>query len=260
MDYCRIPEELKKQNQWVCTWDGSKVPMKAFEKRAASSTTPETWSTFEQAEWAVENGHYDHIGYVFADTGIVGIDIDAGFEDGLMTPLCADIMNVCHSYTEKSRSGRGVHIFMRGKLPFSGKNNLAGVEIYQARRFFIMTGKVLIFSEIIDNQEAIDYVVDKYFTETEKAGSNKTLIQRIYTPVFAKPVSGKVPIRPEYPEIPDGGRNISLTSLAGAMHNTVYTPAQIYQELRYVNENRCKPPLQDRELQIITESVTRYRR
>ena len=152
MDYSRIPEELKNQNQWVCAWDGSKVPMRAFERKAASSTAPDTWSTFEQAEWAVENGHYDHIGYVFADQNIVGIDIDAGFEDGLMTPLCADIMQACHSYTEKSRSGRGVHILMRGKLPFSGKNNLAGVEIYQARRFFIMTGKVLIFPEIIDIQ------------------------------------------------------------------------------------------------------------
>ena len=101
MDYSRIPEELKNQNQWVCAWDGSKVPMRAFERKAASSTAPDTWSTFEQAEWAVENGHYDHIGYVFADQNIVGIDIDAGFEDGLMTPLCADIMQACHSYTEK---------------------------------------------------------------------------------------------------------------------------------------------------------------
>ena len=77
MDYSRIPEELKNQNQWVCAWDGSKVPMRAFERKAASSTAPDTWSTFEQAEWAVENGHYDHIGYVFADQNIVGIDIDA---------------------------------------------------------------------------------------------------------------------------------------------------------------------------------------
>lgn len=260
MDYSRIPEELKNQNQWVCAWDGSKVPMRAFERKAASSTAPDTWSTFEQAEWAVENGHYDHIGYVFADQNIVGIDIDAGFEDGLMTPLCADIMQACHSYTEKSRSGRGVHILMRGKLPFSGKNNLAGVEIYQARRFFIMTGKVLIFPEIIDNQDAIDYVVEKYFKETEKTGNNSSMVQRIYSPKFPKPAGGRIFVRPDYPEIPDGGRNISLTSLAGALHNTGYTPMQIYQELQRVNEEVCKPPLPDRELQIIAESISRYRR
>ena len=144
-DYSKIPEELKNMNQWVCAWDNSKIPMKAFEKKAASSTAPDTWSSFEQAEWAVENGYYDNLGFVFADNGLVGIDIDAGFEDGLMTPLCADIMTACKSYTEKSRSGRGVHILLRGTLPFHGKNNLAGVEIYKARRFFIMTGKQLIF-------------------------------------------------------------------------------------------------------------------
>ena len=112
MDYSRIPAELKNLKQWVCAWDSSKVPMKAFERKAASSTAPDTWGTFEQAQAAVEDGTYNHLGFVFADNGLVGIDIDAGFEDGLMTPLCADIMKACHSYTEKSRSGRGVHILL----------------------------------------------------------------------------------------------------------------------------------------------------
>ena len=67
MDYSRIPDELKNLNQWVCTWDNSKIPMKAFEKKAASSTAPDTWASFEQAQAAVESGHYDQIGFVFAD-------------------------------------------------------------------------------------------------------------------------------------------------------------------------------------------------
>ena len=260
MDYSRIPEELKKLNQWVCTWDNSKVPMKAFEKKAASSTAPETWGTFEQAAAAVEGGKYDQVGFVFADTGLVGIDIDVGFEDGLMTPLCADIMKACHSYTEKSRSGRGVHILLHGNLPFPGKNNLKGVEIYKSRRFFIMTGKQLIFPEIIENQEAIDYVVEKYFPVTEKTGSKSPMVQKIYVPIFRKPEGGKVFVRPDYPEIISGGRNLSLTSLAGALHNYGWNKQQIYRELCYVNQNCCKPPLHDRELQSICESVTRYRR
>ena len=260
MDYSRIPEELKQLNQWVCAWDGSKVPMKAFEKKAASSTAPDTWSSFEQAAWAVENGYYDHIGFVFADNNVVGIDIDAGFEDGLMTPLCADIMNACQSYTEKSKSGRGVHILLHGNLPFSGKNNLNGVEIYKARRFFIMTGNVMIFPEIIDNQKAIDYVVEKYFPEQEREGNKSPLVQKIYAPVYRKPADGKIFIRPDYPPIAAGGRNLSLTSLAGAMWNTGYSRKQIYEELQFVNQTVCEPPLPDRELQTISESVTKYRR
>ena len=31
-DYSKIPEELKNMNQWVCAWDNSKIPMKAFEE------------------------------------------------------------------------------------------------------------------------------------------------------------------------------------------------------------------------------------
>lgn len=260
MDYSRIPEELKNLKQWVCAWDNSKIPMKAFEKKAASSTAPDTWGTFEQAQAAVEEGFYDNIGFVFADNGLVGIDIDTGFEDGLMTPLCADIMKACQSYTEKSRSGRGVHIFLRGTLPFHGKNNLKGVEIYKARRFFIMTGKQLIFPEIIENQAGIDYVVEKYFPVMEKTGGKTIQAQKIYTPEYRKPEAGKVFVRPEYPEIVSGGRNLSLTSLAGAMHNTGYSKQQIYKELCFVNQTRCKPPLHEREIQAICDSVTRYRR
>lgn len=262
MDYSRIPGELKQLNQWVCTWDNSKIPMRAFERKAASSTAPESWSSFEQAQQAVESGYYDQIGFVFADNNVVGIDIDTGFEDGLLTPLCADIMQACSSYTEKSRSGRGVHILLRGTLPFPGKNNLNGVEIYQSRRFFIMTGRVLIFSEIIDNQEAIDYVVQKYFPETEKGngGDKSHLVRKIYAPLYRKPAGGKVFIRPDYPPILSGGRNLSLTSLAGAMHNTGYSKKQIYDELCYVSRTQCKPPLPVGEIETICKSVTRYRR
>lgn len=261
VDYSKVPDEIKQLNQWVCCWNNSKVPMKAFEKKAASSVAPDTWSSFEKAQEAVENGYYDNIGFVFADNGVVGIDIDVGFEDGFLSPLCADIMQKCHSYTEKSRSGRGVHILLRGKLPFPGKNNLAGVEIYQARRFFIVTGKQLIFPTIIENQEAIDYVVQKYFPEAEKTGTGRSgMVQKIYAPTFRKPEDGKIFVRPDYPPIISGGRNLSLTSLAGAMHNTGYSKGQIYSELLYVNKTQCKPPLREREIQSICESVTRYRR
>ena len=167
--YDNIPEELKKLDQWVCANDGSKVPMKAWENEAASSTNPETWSDFETALESYNQHYYDYCGFVFADNGYVGIDIDEGYdEDGLMSVLGADIVGKCHSYTEKSRSGRGFHILLRGTLPFKGKNNLAGVEIYKAARYFIMTGNTLLYREIIENQEAIDYVVEKYFPEARE--------------------------------------------------------------------------------------------
>lgn len=184
--YDNIPEELKALNQWVCAIDGSKVPMKAWENEAASSTNPETWSDFETALESVNQNYYDYCGFVFADNGYVGIDIDCGYDDeGFLSVLGADIIGKCHSYTEKSRSGRGFHILLRGTLPFKGKNNLKGVEIYKSSRYFIMTGDVLLYSHIIENQEAIDYVVEKYFPEM-RSSSDREIVGRdkIYSPVW----------------------------------------------------------------------------
>lgn len=259
--YENIPEELKTLAQWVCTRDGSKVPMKAFENEAASSTNSSTWSDFSTALNAVENGHYDYCGFVFNDNGIVGIDIDTGYdEDGLMSQLAADILGRCESYTEKSKSGRGFHILLRGTLPFKGKNNLAGVEIYKAARYFIMTGDTLLYRNIVENQEAIDYVVEKYFPEQRDSKAQAAYGSRIYSPVWETPKNNRIKLRPVYPRIPAGSRNICLTSLAGMLHNLGYSKQQIYDELVYANTVACDPALGKNELRTICNSVTRYKR
>ena len=258
--YETIPQELKEKHCWVNVWNTSKVPMRSTVRKAASASNPDTWSTFEDAVSAVERDVYDGIGYVFCDDGIVGIDIDDGFTDGLLNPLAADIIGHCQSYTEKSRSGRGVHIFLRGNLPFKGKNNREAVEIYKSNRFFIMTGKVLIYKEIIENQAAIDYVVEKYFPDVAKDNNAPTNNARIYSPVYRRPENGKLALRPEYPPITPGSRNLSLTSLAGQLHNQGYTKAEIYKELLYANSQACKPPLPQSEVELVVNSVTRYRR
>ena len=98
--YENIPTELQALPQWVCANDGSKVPMKAFENEAASSTNRNTWADFDTALSMVKDGYYDYCGFVFADNGFVGIDIDCGYDDdGLISVLGADIIGKCKSYT-----------------------------------------------------------------------------------------------------------------------------------------------------------------
>lgn len=260
MNLNNIPKTLKELNQWVCTRGDSKVPRRAYIDSAASSTDESTWSSFDMARSSVESGYNDYVGFVFNDNGIIGIDIDDGYdEDGLMSELAADIIGACQSYTEKSKSGRGFHILLKGELPFKGKNNLKGVEIYKTARYFIMTGDRLLYDAIIDNQEAIDYIVDKYFPDVREGESNRNLSNRIYTPIWVK-TEGKIGLRPEYPPIPNGTRNISLTSVAGQWHTLGYSKEEIYRELLYVNSIACKPPLDINEIQCIVNSVTRYKR
>lgn len=261
INYDHIPVELRELNQWVCANNGSKVPMQANAPYAASSTNPDTWASFEDALWAVEHGYYDYLGFVFNDNGIVGIDIDDGFNEfGCVSNLAYDIITLCTSYTEKSKSGRGFHIFVKGDVPFKGKNNLAGVEVYKTARFFIMTGDRLGSWSIRENQSALDAIVEKYFPETRESKTN-TITPRIYNPEWEHSKGCKrVRVKPHYPTIPDGCRNICLTSLAGMMHSIGYTKGQIYRELQYANDTACNPPLDDGELRSICNSVTRYRR
>ena len=262
MRYDNIPQELRMLKQWVCANEGSKVPMQATCDRPASSTNPNTWASFEDALWAVEHGYYDYLGFVFNDNGIVGIDIDDGYTaDGSISQLTFDITSKCYSYTEESKSGRGFHIFVKGDIPFKGRNNLAGVEMYKTGRFFIMTGNMVMpYTDVRENQYVLDYIVNKYFPETRERKTT-TVTPRIYNPEWDSPKGSKrVRIRPNYPVIPDGCRNICLTSLAGIMHSIGYTKGQIYRELQYANSTACRPPLLDGELRTICNSVTRYQR
>lgn len=262
MNLQNIPNELQSLNQWVCSTPNGKAPMQCDVFLGASSTNPVTWSSFQSAIEAVEQGIYSNVGFVFNDNGLVGIDIDAGFDDdGFLTGLAADIISHCKSYTEKSRSGRGVHILVKGDLPFRGKNNLKGVEIYKQSRYFIMTGDILLYNNIIENQEAIDYIVEKYFPDVQKdTTSSDKYSDRIYAPKWELFTTNKIKLRPEYPRIPDGCRNLCLTSLAGMLHTQGYTARQIYDELVYCNKVACEPMLLSGEIQNIVRSVTKYKR
>lgn len=260
MNLNNIPDELKRLNQWVGVGIDSKCPMRVDTLFAASSTNPDTWGCFDDAKESVERGELTYPGFVFNDNGIVGIDIDDGFdEDGFMSELAADIIGECKSYTEKSKSGRGFHILLLGDLPFKGKNNLKGVEIYKTARFFIMTGDTVLYRNIVENQEAINYIVDKYFPDMRESSSERNVSNRIYSPTWERPAE-KISLRPVYYPIPDGTRNISLTSIAGQWHNMGYSREDIYRELLYVNSVACQPPLDTNEIQCIVNSVTRYKR
>lgn len=260
-DFSRIPAEVRQLNQWVCIRAGSKVPMRAFENDAASSSNSSSWASFDNAVRAVELGHYDNIGFVFHNNGIVGIDIDCGYEEnGLLSQTAAEILGRCHSYTERSSSGRGFHILVKGKLPFDGKNNQHGVEIYQTGRYFITTGDMVVFPYLIENQPAIDAIVERFFQETRTEHDKPLMNVRIYNPEWELPKDGRVKLRPVYPRIPAGSRNICLTSLAGMLHNQGYSKGQIYDELLYANAVACDPCLDKRELRTIVNSVSRYKR
>jgi putative DNA primase/helicase len=141
-----IPEQLKTRPQWV-VWHAvgdkpDKVPYSARSSRRASSTDLLTWSTFQEALEAYENGDFAGLGFVFSSADpYAGIDLDNCVGgDGEIAGWALEIVRYFDSYTELSATGSGLHIIVRGDVPNRRKGD---VEVYSSKRFFTVTGHVV---------------------------------------------------------------------------------------------------------------------
>jgi len=74
---------------------------------------------------------------------------------------------------------------------------------------------------------------------------------RATTPANGQPPANGAPI-------PEGQRDVTLTSLAGSMRRRGMTAEAIYAALAMTNTQRCRPPLSDDSVRRIAESVSRY--
>ncbi|MGD9935817.1 MAG: AAA family ATPase, partial [Dehalococcoidia bacterium] len=151
-----IPAELRERPQW-CLAGPDKRPMTA-DGRAASATNPDTWADFDTAcRSAAERGC--GVGYVLtADDPFACIDMDV--KDG--TPPDAldryrSIIDAFDSYTERSQSGRGWHVWVRGKIGRGRRRG--GVEVYSQERFIICTGDVFRERPVAPRQPMLDNMV-----------------------------------------------------------------------------------------------------
>ena len=68
----------------------------------------------------------------------------------------------------------------------------------------------------------------------------------------------KMPAGPVGELISAGGRNKGLTSYAGTMRRRGASEAEILAALQVANAQRCRPPLEDREVEKIAASVAQY--
>lgn len=156
-DLTAVPEELRQYSQWV-VWkavekkkrDGTmkvtKVPHDPKTGKLASTKRKEDWGAFDDACAAYLMDGYSGIGFVFtADDPFVGVDLDNCFDkSGNLRDDARLAVDELQSFTERSPSGKGLHVICKGKLPGSGHcDNKAGREMYQEGRFFTITADVL---------------------------------------------------------------------------------------------------------------------
>jgi len=168
--------EMKQRHQWIgfkLFPNGKGKPKKipvlcTAPSELASSTAPQTWGAFDAAVTGLAAGNYTAIGYAL-DGDIVGIDLDGErwvVGDDELSEEAQTIVERCGSYAEWSISRQGIHILLHGQLPGAGRrNDKAGAEIYNRKRFFIVTGRQLdgTPATISENQRAIEWLLAYLF-------------------------------------------------------------------------------------------------
>lgn len=169
-----IPSELKQEKNWVC-WQGeAKIPKNPFNGQNAKSNDKRTWGTFEQAVKACDTFGFDGLGFMFAPP-YFGIDLDHCLDK---LDFVDEFVETLQSYTEISRSGNGIHIICKGKLP-DGSRRKGGVEMYSSGRYFICTGNLYnpAYTEIKDCTESVKILHSKYLpNSTPKAEVRKNVV------------------------------------------------------------------------------------
>lgn len=173
-----IPEELKELPKWVlwrAEWNDKrqqyeKVPYKSGGYKA-SSTNSTDWSNFDFVHKILENNDlYQGMGFVLsANDKYIVLDIDNAIDENgqINSDLALEMTEL--TYCEMSPSGTGLHCFFKGELPEQRKKKRSDldIELYDNARFMTVTGESIGQSEICDEQEILNNLVERFFKEEQ---------------------------------------------------------------------------------------------
>lgn len=172
----RLPAEMRVRDQWlIAAPDKSPWTVKDGKAFRGSTTEPSQWLPFDVAchharEWGAD------IGYVLSASdpfSCIDLDVvDAGTQKtkGVevdprlwTTKEQLDrfwaIVQAFNSFTELSRSGKGLHVWVLGNIGSGGKRD--GVEVYSQERFMICTGNVVLAEPIKPGGISLEMLVQE---------------------------------------------------------------------------------------------------
>jgi len=191
----QIPDELISRPQWLVAGP-TKAPLgiDAHGRTYNGSVTdPRTWCSFSvAARYAYEHGL--SIGYVISDTDpYCCIDLDWTDAESQArkgkpidpskwsTPADANrynfIMQAFASYTERSVSGKGLHVWVRADIGEGRRRD--GVEVYSQARFIVCTGDRLAgLSPLIeDRQDLVELMLQDMMNSVDKRSPLGSLVE-----------------------------------------------------------------------------------
>ena len=174
-----IPQEMREKGLFCC-WkyiqkEGrekpDKVPFNPVTHSGASSSDPATFASYETAinAFGIQKYNYTGIG-IDIYNGVSVIDLDHCIQDdGTLTPVAEDVVQIMHSYTEISPSGKGLHIFFEAERTKEDrktyKQKTDEVEAYISGvtcRFLTLTGNRYNNFEFGSRLDELVIVLEKY--------------------------------------------------------------------------------------------------
>lgn len=200
-----IPVELQERRQWLLATPDAKGDLKVPTSLdaqgnpiAGSSTDSRVWLDFKTACAAAAH-HGLAIGYVLsADDPFSCIDLDVKTQVNEPDPnkwsseaeigMCVRTHEEFKSYTERSQSGQGLHIWVRAKIGDGVKRR--PVEVYSQARFIVCTGDTVKALPIEERQVMLDLLVSEVRAaqrdtkvelneDTEERYSDEEIVERL---------------------------------------------------------------------------------
>jgi hypothetical protein len=173
-----LPIDLTERPQWVARGSDARIRANPLDKslkvplnaRAgdfadagnpstwASSTDPATWVSFDAiVQLCRQNPQYGP-GYALTrEDELTFIDLDQSHLPN-RAAIHENIIQTFSSYTERSPSGTGSHILVRGYVT-GCRNKALGIEVYSEARYMTVTGDVTLDAPIMEAQEKLDQLV-----------------------------------------------------------------------------------------------------
>jgi hypothetical protein len=255
-----IPREIRRRPWllWASIPDPSggkpkKVPRQiAYPMRAASSTDPATWGSFDDAVEAhsalTEDPRWAPlriagIGCVLVGDGLVCVDLDGALTPEGLTLAAARIVREVPTFTEVSPSGRGLHLWVLGELARALTSRT--LEAYDRARYIAVTGER--YPGTPPDVEPSPRLI-ALLDEASKPEAPPAAI--------AAARAGPVRVRRQMP-IQEGTRDNDLFRIAAALVAEGARGAALLQALLDANARLCQPPLLPADVRRIARSASR---
>ena len=160
-------------------------------------------------------------------------------------------------------TGNGKHLYFREAALYEMANSVneeLGLDVRGQGGYVVGAGS------IHQNGKRYDGTYEHRAGQRNRMNQPSPFPKWLWIEVKRKPSSEEKPASPDPTTgtsetvIREGARNSTLTKRAGAMHHKGLTSVEIQGALTSINTTQCEPPLLEREVRTIVESVTKYDR